>query len=122
MSPSVKLGLIAALALATPAAAQDYPSHPVRVIVPFGAGGPADVFGRQIAQVLSENLKASFVVEDRPGAGSIIGTDAVAKAAPDGYTLLVMSNTHTVNESLIPTKPFNLMRDSSRSRPSTTPT
>ena len=53
----------------------------------------------------------TFIVEDRPGAGSIIGTDAVAKSAPDGYTLLLMSNTHTVNESLIPTKPFQLMRD-----------
>lgn len=111
MSPSVKLALVAALALASPAAAQDYPSRPVRIIVPFGAGGPADVFGRQIAQVLSETLKQSFVIEDRPGAGSIIGTDTVAKSAPDGYTLLVMSNTHTVNESLIPNKPFQLMRD-----------
>jgi tripartite-type tricarboxylate transporter receptor subunit TctC len=112
MSRSLKFGLVAAaLALACPAAAQDYPSHPVRFIVPYGAGGPADVFGRQIAQVLSEALKQAFVVEDRPGAGSIIGTDAVAKAAPDGYTLLVMSNTHTANESLIPNKPFQLMRD-----------
>ena len=53
----------------------------------------------------------TFVVENRPGAGSVIGTDAVAKSAPDGYTLLLMSNTHTVNESLIPNKPFQLMRD-----------
>jgi tripartite-type tricarboxylate transporter receptor subunit TctC len=110
---SLKLGLAVAgaLALAAPAGAQDYPSRPVRVIVPFGAGGPADVFGRQIAQALSDALKQSFVVEDRPGAGSIIGTDAVAKSAPDGYTLLVMSNTHTTNESLVPNKPFQLMRD-----------
>src|SRR3974377_118693 len=109
MSRSVKFGLLAAaLALACPAAAQDYPSRPVRVIVPFGAGGPADVFGRQIAQVLSEPLKQSFVIEDRPGAGSIIGTDTVAKAAPDGYTLLVMSNTHTTNEALIPNNPYQL--------------
>jgi tripartite-type tricarboxylate transporter receptor subunit TctC len=113
MSPSLKLGLFAAaaVALASPAGAQDYPSRPVRVIVPFGAGGPADVFGRQIAQALSEALKQSFVVEDRPGAGSIIGTDAVAKSPPDGYTLLMMSNTHTTNESLLPNKPFQLMRD-----------
>jgi tripartite-type tricarboxylate transporter receptor subunit TctC len=113
MSRSIKLGLFAAaaVALASPVAAQDYPSRSVRVIVPFGAGGPADVFGRQISQVLSETLKQSFVVEDRPGAGSIIGTDAVAKSAPDGYTLLVMSNTHTTNESLVPNKPFQLLRD-----------
>ena len=86
--------------------AQDYPAHPVKIIVPFGAGGPADVYARVLAQHLSEELKQLFVVEDRPGAGSIIGTDAVAKSAPDGYTLLVMSNTHTTNESLIANKPF----------------
>src|SRR4051812_5774776 len=93
------------------AAAQTYPNKPVRVIVPFGAGGPADVFARIVAQHLTENLKQSFVIENRPGAGAIIGTDAVAKSAPDGYTLLLMSNTHTTNESLIANKPFQLMRD-----------
>ena len=93
------------------AAAQDYPTRPVRIVVPFAAGGPADVYARQIGQHLQEVLGQTFIVDDRPGAGSIIGTDAVAKSAPDGYTLLLMSNTHTVNESLIPTKPFQLMRD-----------
>jgi tripartite-type tricarboxylate transporter receptor subunit TctC len=97
--------------LALPASAQNYPNRTVRLIVPFGAGGPADVYARILAQHLSEETKQSFVVEDRPGAGSLIGTDAVAKSAPDGYTLLVMSNTHTTNESLIPTKPYQLMRD-----------
>src|SRR5712675_1257705 len=101
----------AILAFAVPAMAQTYPSKPVRVIVPFGAGGPADVFARVIAQHLTEALKQSFVIENRPGAGAIIGTDAVAKAAPDGYTLLVMSNTHTTNESLFANKPYQLMRD-----------
>jgi len=105
------LGLLLPLFLAWPATADNYPSRPVHLIVPFGAGGPADVYSRVLAQHLSEALKQSFVVEDRPGAGSIIGTDAVAKSAPDGYTLLVMSNTHTTNESLIPNKPFQLMRD-----------
>ena len=100
-----------ALSLIQPAAAQDYPARQVRLIVPFGAGGPADVYARVIAQHLSEELKQTFIVENRPGAGSIIGTDAVAKSAPDGYTLLVMSNTHTTNESLVPNKPFQLMRD-----------
>ena len=93
------------------AQAQDYPARQVRMIVPFGAGGPADVYARIIAQHLSEQLKQTFIIENRPGAGSIIGTDAVAKSAPDGYTLLVMSNTHTTNESLVPNKPFQLMRD-----------
>jgi tripartite-type tricarboxylate transporter receptor subunit TctC len=100
-----------ALVLNSHASAQDYPSRQVRFIVPFGAGGPADVYARVIAQHLTEQLKQTFVVEDRPGAGSIIGTDAVAKSAPDGYTLLVMSNTHTTNETLVANKPFQLMRD-----------
>src|ERR1700693_3501936 len=94
-----------------PSLAEDYPARPVHLIVPFAAGGPADVYARVLGQYLSESLKQPFVVEDRPGAGSIIGTDAVAKSAPDGYTLLVMSNTHTTNESLFAHKPFELMRD-----------
>jgi tripartite-type tricarboxylate transporter receptor subunit TctC len=99
------------LAAAVPVSAQTYPARPVKIIVPFAAGGPADLFARQLGQYLSESLKQSFVVEDRPGAGSILGTEAVARSAPDGYTLLLMSNTHTTNESLIPNKPFALMRD-----------
>ena len=93
------------------AQAQDYPTRAVKIIVPFAPGGSADVFGRFVAQRLQESLGQSFVIDNRPGGGSVIGTDAVAKSAPDGYTLLLMSNTHTVNESLIPTKPFMLMRD-----------
>ncbi|MFM2066067.1 MAG: hypothetical protein RLZZ584_976 [Pseudomonadota bacterium] len=92
-------------------AAPDYPSRPVRVIVPFAPGGSADVFGRYVAQRLQDSLGQNFLIDNRPGAGSVIGTDAVAKSAPDGYTLLLMSNTHTVNESLIANKPFQLMRD-----------
>jgi len=99
------------LAGAGHALAQEYPSRPVKLIVPFAAGGPADVYGRAVAQRLQDVLKQSFVVENRPGAGSLIGTDAVAKSAPDGYTLLLMSNTHTVNESLFASKPYELMRD-----------
>jgi tripartite-type tricarboxylate transporter receptor subunit TctC len=95
----------------TQAPTSDYPNKPVRLIVPFAPGGSADVFGRFLAQKLQDALGQPFVVDNRPGAGSVIGTDAVAKSAPDGYTLLLMSNTHTVNESLIPNKPFQLMRD-----------
>jgi tripartite-type tricarboxylate transporter receptor subunit TctC len=93
------------------AQAQAYPTHPVKVVVPYGVGGPADIYGRFLATKLQEALGHPFVVEDRPGGGSIVGTDVVAKSAPDGYTLLVMSNTHTVNETLIPKKPFDLMKD-----------
>jgi tripartite-type tricarboxylate transporter receptor subunit TctC len=108
-----RLGLLLAaiLGLASQATAQEYPSRPVKIIVPFGAGGPADLYARYVGQHLQEALKQSFVIEDRPGAGSIIGTGEVAKAAPDGYTLLMMSNTHTTNETLRPNKPFQLMRD-----------
>ena len=107
----IALGALFAMVLAAPAAAQDYPTHAVRIVVPFAPGGSADVFGRYVAQRLQETLGQNFVIDNRPGGGSLIGTDAVAKSTPDGYTLLLMSNTHTVNESLIPNKPFQLMRD-----------
>src|SRR5258705_2880503 len=105
------LAFIAGLVVPSAAQAHPYRAKPVKMIVPFGAGGPADVYARVLAQHLTDALKQNFVIENRPGAGAIIGTDAVAKSAPDGYTLLVMSNTHTTNESLIPNKPFQLMRD-----------
>jgi tripartite-type tricarboxylate transporter receptor subunit TctC len=108
---ALALTLACSLSWPVTSSAQDYPTHTVKIVVPFGAGGPADVYSRVLAQHLSEALKQPFVVEDRPGAGSIIGTDAVAKSPPDGYTLLAMSNTHTTNESLVPNRPFQLMRD-----------
>jgi tripartite-type tricarboxylate transporter receptor subunit TctC len=101
--------LLAALSLS--AWSQGYPAKPVRIIVPFAVGGPADIYGRFVGAKLSETMGQPFVIENRPGAGAVVGTDAVAKSSPDGYTLLVMSNTHTVNETLIPTKPYDLMRD-----------
>ena len=104
--------LALALAFASFAsAAQDYPSRTVKIIVPYGVGGSADVYGRFLAAKLSDALGQPFVIENRPGGGAVIGTDVVAKSAPDGYTLLVMSNTHTVNETLIPKKPYDLMKD-----------
>ena len=106
------LAALAAAFLATGAGAADtYPSRPVKIIVPFAAGGPADVYARVLGSRLEKALGQAFVVEDMPGGGSIVGTAAVAKSQPDGYTLLMMSNTHTVNESLIKEKPFQLMRD-----------
>jgi tripartite-type tricarboxylate transporter receptor subunit TctC len=104
-------GACVALLLCAQTWAQSYPNRPVKIIVPFATGGPADNYARFAALKLQEALGQSFVVDNRPGAGSVIGTDLAAKAAPDGYTLLMMSNTHTVNESLIPNKPFALMRD-----------
>ena len=89
----------------------NFPTKPVRIVVPFAAGGPADIYARFLGQRLQESTGQSFVIENRPGAGSIIGTDLVAKSPADGYTLLLMSNTHTINESLIPKKPFALMKD-----------
>ncbi len=104
------MGLLA-VALSLSVAAQSYPSKPVKIIVPFAAGGPADNYARFIGKGLQDALGQSFVVENRPGAGSVIGTDAVAKSAADGYTLLMMSNTQTVNETLVQGKPYQLMRD-----------
>ena len=104
------LGFVAATISAS-ALAQSYPSKPVKIIVPFAAGGPADNYARFISKGLADALGQSFVVENRPGAGSVIGTDAVAKSAADGYTLLLMSNAQTVNETLVQGKPYQLMRD-----------
>src|SRR5687767_15924170 len=102
MSRFAKAGAaLAVLVLFTlPAQSQDYPAKSVKIIVPFAAGGPADVYARFIGNHLSEALKQPFVIEDRPGAGSVIGTEAVAKSDPDGYTPLMMCNTHSTNESL----------------------
>src|ERR1700737_1188670 len=108
--PRFALALAATL-LATPYLAQDYPTRPVRIIVPFGAGGPADVTARLIGNVLQENFGQPFVVENRTGAGGVIGTLEAPKAPPDGYTLLMMSNTQTANESLVPQRKYELMRD-----------
>jgi len=91
--------------------ADNYPSRPVKIVVPFAAGGPADVYARFVAQRLQEGLGQSFVVDNKPGGGSVIGTDAAARAPADGYTLLMMSNTQTVNETLMRNKPYALMKD-----------
>ena len=114
--PRLAFALAAAL-LATPGlvatqcSAQDYPTRPIKIIVPFGAGGPADVTARLLGNILQENFAQPFVVENRTGAGGVIGTLEAAKSPPDGYTLLMMSNTQTANESLVPTRKYELMRD-----------
>ena len=94
--------ILAAVAdsLALPVSARGYPAKPVRMIIPFSAGGAADVPGRIVTQKLAEVLRQQVVVENRPGAGSTIGADLAAKAAPDGYTLFMISNTHFVSAAL----------------------
>lgn len=103
--------LVAPLHLASPALAQDYPTRAIRIIVPFGAGGPADVAGRLIGSALQDSLGQPFVIENRAGAGGVIGTLEAAKSPPDGYTLLMISNTQTANELLVPQRKYQLMRD-----------
>jgi tripartite-type tricarboxylate transporter receptor subunit TctC len=105
------LGALALLPAAAARAQGAWPNRPVRIVVPFGAGGSADVAARFLGEKLGEAFGQPFVIENRPGAGAVIGTDAVAKAAPDGYTILMMSNTHTANETLIAQRPYSLMRD-----------
>jgi len=106
------LALAGSVIASAPAAmADDYPSRAVKIIVPFGAGGPTDVYTRAIAEELRKSLHQPFIMENRPGAGTTIGTDLVAKSQPDGYTLLMVSGTQTVNETLYAHKPYQLMRD-----------
>ena len=115
MTSEKLLGRFAGFALAACTAAsayaQSYPTKPVKIIIPFSAGGPADVYARYLGQHLQKSLGQPVVVENRVGGGGVIGADAVAKSAADGYTLLMMSNTHTVNESLRPKQPYKLMTD-----------
>jgi tripartite-type tricarboxylate transporter receptor subunit TctC len=93
------------------AKAQSYPSRPVRIVVPFAAGGNVDLFARLIGQWLSERLRQPFVIENRPGAGTTIGTEAVVRAAPDGYTLLMASTAATINATIYEKLSFNFVRD-----------
>jgi tripartite-type tricarboxylate transporter receptor subunit TctC len=102
-------GLLAAPSIASAQAA--WPNRPVKIVVPFGLGGSADVAARFLGEQLQQSLGQPFVIENRPGAGAVIGTDLVVKSPADGYTLLLMSNTHTANETLLPQRPYQLMRD-----------
>ena len=107
----IALALLSLFVFQATAYAQAYPARSVKIIVPFGVGGSADVYARFLGAKLSDALGQSFVVENRPGGGAVVGSEAVAKSPPDGYTLLMMSNTHTVNETLIPKKSYVLMKD-----------
>lgn len=109
---------IAATALAAPfvlagtgASAQAWPARGVRIIVPFAPGGSADLAARFVADRLGQALGQPFTVENRPGAGSVVGTEAAMRAPADGYTILTITNAHTANETLLPNRPFVLLRD-----------
>src|SRR5207344_2258290 len=104
-------GAVASPAVSRFAWAQSYPARPVRVIVGFAAGGPTDITARLIAQWLTERLGQQFIIDNRPGAGSNIGTEAVVRAPPDGYTLLIVGATNAVNTTLYEKLTFNLIRD-----------
>ena len=108
----IATALVAALAAVSSARAQDYPSRLVRLVVPQAAGGGTDTFARAIGQKLSERWGQSVVIENRPGAGGVVGTDFVAKSAPDGYTLLVnYEGSHAINQSLYEKLPFDSIKD-----------
>src|SRR5271169_2600768 len=102
--------LPALIAVAAPAAADDYPSHSIRLIIPFAPGGSNDVVGRIIANQLGQKLGQQVFVDNRPGAGGVVGTDLAAKAAPDGYTLLIISIAHAVDAWLYK-EPYDPVKD-----------
>ena len=103
--------LLAAMVVANVATAQTFPSKPVKIVVPFGAGGVADLTARIVAQKLSGSLGTPVVVENKPGAGGVVAGDTVAKAEPDGHTLLLMSNATAVSVGLFKSLPFDTQRD-----------
>ena len=100
-----------ALTVALTAQAQPYPAKPVRLVVPFPAGGPVDITARIISPKVSEAFGHNLIIDNRAGASSIIGSDLVAKAPPDGYTLLICTTTNAINASLIPKIPYDMIRD-----------
>src|SRR5262245_34320679 len=107
----VMMAALATLAVPSAGFAQTYPDKPVHVVVPFTPGSATDVVARAVAQALSTRLGQPFVVENKPGAGGTIGAGQVAKAAPDGYTLLIHSSAHTVNPSIFPNMTYDTAKD-----------
>ena len=104
---NVIAGALSALALSSPVAAQEYPAKPVRLIVPFPAGGGVDIVARGLAPHLSERWKQQVIVDNRPGAGTIVGTELAARAPADGYTLLLANTAHSINATLHKKLPFD---------------
>jgi tripartite-type tricarboxylate transporter receptor subunit TctC len=112
-SSLIRIGLIALLSgfCSQSFAQQDYPNRPIKVVIPFAPGGPSDIVGRVLMQQISENMGKPIIIENKPGAGSNIGIQQVAKAAPDGYTLLLVSSTFVINPSLYPNPGFDAVKD-----------
>lgn len=112
MMKSLKYGLAAlSIAISASASAQDYPNKVIKIVVPFGAGGVADLTVRLVAQKMSESMKQPIIIENRPGAGGIVAADTVAKASPDGYTLLLISNGTAVSANLFKRLPYDTLKD-----------
>ncbi|MGZ5119282.1 MAG: tripartite tricarboxylate transporter substrate binding protein [Burkholderiales bacterium] len=111
MRSGARLAATLVFSLAATASAQSYPDHPVRVVVPFPAAGGTDILARLLVQRMAERLGANFVIDNRAGAGGTIGTEIVAKATPDGYTILVASSSHTINPSVYKKIGYDPARD-----------
>src|SRR5262245_43985032 len=108
LSRRAVLGGLASLGLPLPVRAQDFPSRPITIIVPYTPAGPVDTTARLVAQEMAADLRQPVVIENRPGGSGIIGTNAVARATPDGYTLVFGTNqTHVFNQSLIKNCPYD---------------
>ncbi len=111
MSRSLSLALVATMVAVAPAAAQDYPSKSVRIIVPFTPGGGNDIVARFLGKYMTEMYRQQHVVDNRPGAGTIIGVETLVKSPPDGYTLMVTNNSLPTNHTLYPKLPYDTLKD-----------
>ena len=114
-SSSVFVVLLTIASIHNAASAQDYPAKPIRLIVPYAAGGNGDILGRIVGQKLAEALGKPVVIDNRPGANGIMGTDLCAKAPPDGYTLVYVGSGHATNPALYASVPFDPIRTSTQS-------
>ncbi len=111
MVPVLRRAVLALSALAAPAAAQDFPARPVRIVVPFPPGGPTDIIARLLLPEIGLAVRHGAVIENRGGGGGNIGTEAVARAAPDGHTILITASTHAINPGVLPSIPYDPVRD-----------